>query len=159
LIVSYEQDSVGFYQSYNCKTYVCGAIVGTCPPCQDVKMVADAQQGYTGGDAYTIEGAKYKENYLVYVDTFKTQSMEAIKQSGARVTYFIQQDQNEMEIKLDTNLYNGQRYWVVGCIRVGTNNNNGVDKPYSYIAPVTSIFFDKDPVTELKNGYCSGLKQ
>ena len=50
-------------------------------------------------------------------------------------------------IELDPSKYDGERYWVVGCI--------GGEGQYAYFKPHTN-FFNNDPVKELKpiGGYC-----
>ena len=76
------------------------------------------------------------KKYLVYVDT----NTNNVKQSGARVTYFMKGHNDGIMVKLDTNQYNGERYWVVGCI--------GGEGQYTYFEPHTN-FFNNDPRTEL----------
>ena len=80
------------------------------------------------------------------------------KQSGARVTYFrkgVTEEENnksnniDKQYKLDTNLYDGERYWVVGCI--------GGEGQNTYFEPHTN-FFNNDPRTELTKSYCNGQK-
>jgi hypothetical protein len=124
------------YDAINCKS----------EKCEKVRMVTDAQEGFTGGDAATIENAMDKK-YLVYVDIGEKKTQEAIKQSGARVTFYVKEDSNEITQKLDAGQYEGQRYWVVGCIGSGKNDD------FYFLTP-HSDFFDKDPINELKNDYC-----